>query len=248
MIKEPAIHFVNFSMGVSSAYIACRWQDEGKNPICVFSDTGQEDIDTYRFGWEVAGKWGLDVVEANAGISLFDWFEKQKMIPARQLAACSIALKILPSQKYYKSQPDGAIAYGYDLKEQERADRTERTWKLDGKKPVFPMIEKGISKEEAMGYFIKHNVKLPRVYEHFSHANCMPCKNWRVNDWQACRVYFPDVFIKSMEFENRTGLKFLQDGPYLRDLPEVTVSRKGRHALPVPSFNFDMGCDRCATD
>lgn len=241
--------FVNYSMGVCSTYIAARLKDEGHDPICVFSDTKREDIDTYRFGCEIVEKWELKLVDASDGRDLFDFFEQQKMIPARQYAACSIALKILPSQMFYEKQEPGTIAYGYDLDEEDRAERTRAKWSLTNHTPVFPMLEWQVSKSEAMGYFVKHGIKLPRTYQHFSHANCMPCKNWRKNDWVACLHFYPSVFIGAMEFEDRTGLRWMQDGPTLREIykSHTPYTRKRRKKLPVPSFSFDIGCDRCAS-
>ena len=143
--------YVNYSMGVCSAYIACRLQDECQSPICVFSDTMREDEDTYRFGREVAERWGLTIVEASAGIDLWDWFKANKMIPARQYPACSIALKIKPSQKFYETAEPGRIVYGYDLGEEDRAERTRSRRTLKQHEPWFPMLEWGVSKEQAMG-------------------------------------------------------------------------------------------------
>lgn len=246
--------YVNYSMGVCSAYIACRLADEGEEPICVFSDTKREDQDTYRFGYEVANRWQLKLIDASDGRDLWDYFKQQKMIPARQLAACSITLKVKPSQKFYESAEPGRIAYGYDLGEEDRAERTANRWTLKNHTPIFPMIEWQVSKSEAMGYFLKHGIAIPRMYAHFPNANCMPCKNYQRRDWEALRHFYPEKFTEAKVFEVVSGLRWMQDGPTLTELEAEleatgrTYSRKGRHALPTPSFSFDAGCDRCAVN
>ena len=243
--------YVNYSMGVCSAYIACRLADEGHNPLCVFSDTKREHADMYRFGYEVAKRWGLQLVDASDGRDLWEYFEQQKMIPARQFAACSIALKIKPSQRFYKGAEPGRIAYGYDVGEEDRAERTRSRWGLPNHEPFFPLIDDWqVSKAECMGYFIKHGIAIPAMYAHFPNANCMPCKNYSRADWVALRFFYPDYFQAAREFENRTGLRWMQDGTTLDEIEAeaATPSRKGRRALPVPSFSFDAGCDRCAVN
>jgi 3'-phosphoadenosine 5'-phosphosulfate sulfotransferase (PAPS reductase)/FAD synthetase len=72
---------VFYSGGICSAYIACRLRDGGENPLCLFSDTKREDIDTYRFLWEVGKRWDLDIREASDGRDLWQWFRENNMIP-----------------------------------------------------------------------------------------------------------------------------------------------------------------------
>ena len=242
--------YVNYSMGVCSAYIACRLADEGQEPICVFSDTKREDSDTYRFGAEVAERWGLTVVDASDGRDLWEWFREHNMIPARQLPACSIALKVKPSQKFYESAEPGRIAYGFDIDEEERVERTRARWTLRQHQPFFPLLDWQVSKAQCMGYFVKHGIAIPRMYRHFPNANCLPCKNFQRADWVALRYYYPEVFAKARQFENESGLRWSQDGYRLDDIEAeaLTPSRKGRRALPTPAFSFDAGCDRCAVN
>jgi 3'-phosphoadenosine 5'-phosphosulfate sulfotransferase (PAPS reductase)/FAD synthetase len=251
MIKDRDIVF--YSMGICSTYIACRMRDEGSSPICLFSDTKREDVDTYRFGWEVAKRWDLEVHEASNGMDLWEWFRTRKMIPARQLAACSIDFKIKPAQSWLtKSVESGRVAYGYDINEQERAERTMERWPYPNLKVWFPLMEWGVEKAECFGYFMQHEVAAPRVYAHFQHANCMPCKNFKRPDWIALQYHYPDIFKEAKEFEEETGLRWMQDGPKLIELEPLkkAPSRRNRKRLAAhePKFSFDMGCDACALD
>jgi hypothetical protein len=246
---------VLYSMGVCSAYIACVLKDEGRDPICLFSDTKREDEDTYRFGHEVAERWGLNIVEASDGRDLWDVFQQRNMIPARQIAMCSITMKVKPSQAWLeKCEGPGWVYYGYDLDEEERAERTRARWPYAHLSPSFLMIERGISKAQAFGYFNAHNVTPPRMYHHFQNANCLPCKNFSVKDWIALGYHYPTKFIESMTFEEESGLRWIQDGTTLREvmamIPPQPPTRKGRRKLKMmePAFSFDMGCDRCAAD
>ncbi len=242
-------------MGICSAYIAARLQDECQKPVCVFSDTRREDADTYRFGREVAERWQLNFVEASRGEDLWEFFRKSNMIPARQISACSRVFKIEPFQKWLASQDEPCeVSYGYDITEEDRAEKMLARWpeSLAQHKPRFPLLEWKITKAECFGYFDRHGIKPPSIYAHFNHANCLPCKNFRSNDWAALQFHYPEVFEDAKRFEQDTGLRWMQDGPSLIALPVLNAapSRKGRHKLAgdTPAFSFDMGCDRCAVD
>jgi len=255
-MTEPQ-DIVFFSMGICSAYITCRLQDECRKPIPLFSDTKREDVDTYRFGHEVADRWGFEIADASNGMDLWEWFAKQKMIPARQLSPCSLAFKIIPSRAWlhenFESKGIPAVVHiGYDRNEQHRADKVMEHWEYKHISVKFDLIEWQVDKAQCFGYFAQHNVKPPRVYQHFQHANCMPCKNFREADWIAYAYHFPEGFAEAATFEVTHGLRWMQDGPKLIDLAlsDKVPSRKGRRKLAgaEPAFSFDMGCDRCAMD
>ena len=244
---------VLYSMGICSAYIACRLQDECKSPICLWSDTRREDEDTYRFGREVAERWGLNIVEASQGGDLWETFAAWKMIPARQLSACSLEFKIKPSRAWMATfEGEGRVAYGYDLNEQKRADRTMEHWDHKNLSVWFPLIEWEVSKAQCFGYFAQHGIKPPAMYQFFNRANCLPCKNFREKDWLALAYHYPEKFAEAMLFEKENDLRWMQDGPKLIELAlsDKMPSRKGRRKLEgdEPAFSFDMGCDRCAVD
>lgn len=244
-------HIVAYSMGICSAYIAVRWQEDGKNPICLWSDTKREDDDTYRFAREVADRWNLNIVEASDGRDLWDVFRQQKMIPARQVPMCSIRMKIKPAQEWFTANDDkpGLVAYGYDMDEEDRAARTLARWPYRNLRPVFPLLDWGVSKAQCFGLFNERGIQPPRMYRHFRHANCLPCKNFRRNDWNALLKHYPEKFEEAARFEEETGLRWMQDGPLLRVVEEERKDAK-RRKLPMaePAFSFDMGCDACAKD
>jgi 3'-phosphoadenosine 5'-phosphosulfate sulfotransferase (PAPS reductase)/FAD synthetase len=245
---------VLYSMGIASAYIACRLQDECHKPVCLWSDTKREDEDTYRFGREVAERWDLNVVEASHGGDLWDTWAKQNFIPARQLGQCSKDFKIIPSRAYLDTlEQAGAsvrVAYGYDMDEQKRADRTLSHWDYKAVSVWFPLIEWGVSKQQCFGYFHQHGIKPARMYAQFQHSNCLPCKNFREKDWLALAYHYPEKFAEAAAFELKQDLRWMQDGPKLIELAmsEKMPSRQGRRNLAgeEPAFSFDQGCDRCA--
>lgn len=261
---------VFYSMGICSAYIACRLKDECADPICLFSDTKREDEDTYRFGRQVAERWNLNIVEASHGGDLWEMFVKQNFIPARQFSTCSLKFKILPSRAYLTANYEdaytgatelfphrtfekmGRVAYGYDLGEERRVARTQANWDFKSLDVWFPLLEWQVSKQQCFGYFQQHGIEPPRMYKHFQHANCLPCKNFQKRDWEALAYHYPEKFAEAAIFEKQHGLRWMQDGCTLIELAlsDSVPSRKGRRKLAgdEPAFSFDMGCDRCAID
>lgn len=242
---------VTYSMGICSAYIAARLKETCHEPLCVFSDTKREHADTYRFGREVAAKWGLSVVEASDGRDLWDVFREWNMIPARQLAACSIAMKIKPFQKwlteFIAAGGTGRVAYGYDSSEQDRAERTVARWPFPEVTPWFPLLEWGVRKDQCFTFFRDAGVTPPAVYATHRNANCIPCKNFRLPDWIATRYHYPEEFAAAMALEEEMGQTWMQDGTALRAVPDVKPKVR-RLAMAAPAFNFESGCDACAVD
>jgi hypothetical protein len=161
-------------------------------------------------------------------------------------------MKIEPSQKWLRAfEGPARVAYGYDRTEEDRAERTSCQWDFPNLLPWFPLIEWQIDKAQCFGYFQRHGIKPPRIYQHFQHANCLPCKNFREPDWKALAYHYPEKFAEAQAFETETGLRWMQDGPRLSDLAVIEKpSRKGRRALTMaePAFDFTMGCDRCAVN
>lgn len=247
-MSRAAAEIVLYSKGVCSAYIAARLKETCVDPLCLFNDTKREDEDTYRFGDEVAAKWGLNVVEASDGRDLYDFFRQQRIIPARQIPACSIALKIKPGAAFLAAlEGPGRVAYGYDLNEEDRAERTIANWAHPHLTPWFPLIEWGVSKRQCFGFFLERGVEVPRIYRHFRNANCLPCKNFRMNDWVALRYHYPEKFAEAQALEEEIGSTWMQEGTPLKDVPDVRPKVR-RLAMAEPAFNFEMGCDRCAAD
>lgn len=246
---------VRYSFGICSAYTAVRLKEQCKEPICLYSDTKREDEDTYRFGFEVAKKWNLNMVEASDGRDLWDVFRQENFIPHRKYNSCSVRMKIAPAEAWLKEFCGSAnVWFGYDINEEDRAEKLLARWPHSNLTPRFMLMEESVTKAACFGFFQQHGIAPPSIYQHFQHANCLPCKNYSELDWQAFRYYYPEKFEDAQKLETEDGLKWMfgDDRPYLKDLPMIdgAPSRKGRHRLPVnaPEFSFHMDCDACAVD
>ncbi|HEU0144255.1 MAG TPA: phosphoadenosine phosphosulfate reductase family protein, partial [Nitrososphaera sp.] len=173
---------VRWSMGICSSYIAVRLQEDGLQPICLWSDTKREDEDTYRFGHEVAERFNLHVVEASHGEDLWAYWKRIHFLPARQVSQCSREFKIEPSQEWleeyqyqHQHQADAEgrcarVAFGYDFgnsKEKLRAAGLLARWNCLHIGVWFPLMEWQVTKQQCFGFFYERGIEPPAMYRHF---------------------------------------------------------------------------------
>ena len=116
---------------------------------------------------------------------------------------------------------DLAYVWGFDLHEKSRAGRTiEANPQAEHE---FPLIEKGLSKEEVHGLF-ERTFTFPRpvMYDMgYPNNNCLGCIKGGMGYWNRIRKDFPDVFESRAKLERLVGYSILKDrnGPvYLDEL------------------------------
>ena len=109
-----------------------------------------------------------------------------------------------------------SYVWGYDKDETVRAERLRET--MRDAEHIFPLVEKGITKEEAHGILAKAGIKRPRMYElGYHNNNCVGCVKGGKGYWNKIRVDFPDVFAARAAMERRVGGTCL-NGTYLDEL------------------------------
>lgn len=107
--------------------------------------------------------------------------------------------------------------WGFDLNEKNRAERTVEANKQANHE--FPLIDKGLSKEEVHGFFEKNfTFKRPLMYDlGYPNNNCIGCVKGGMGYWNRIRVDFPKVFEERMNLEKDLGFTIL-NGVSLEDL------------------------------
>lgn len=128
-------------------------------------------------------------------------------------APCTGWLKKRVRKQWEEEHRDCDLVYvwGFDLKEQTRADRIVRA-NLQAKHE-FPLIDKGLSKENVHGLFEKlFDIPRPRMYEMgYPNNNCIGCVKGGMGYWNKIRVDFPEVFKSRSELERLVGYSMLKD-------------------------------------
>ena len=176
-------HVVLFSGGVGSWAAARRVQDSIQNEpdaefILLFTDTGSEHPDLYRWLPEAAANVGGKLVWLKQDYDgLWDLFNKQNMIANTRADFCSRILKREPARKWVEENcdPDDTIIYiGIDWTEAHRFDRASPHWQ-----PYTlsaPLIEPPyLSKIELLSMIEDEGMVPPAAYRApllYAHNNC----------------------------------------------------------------------------
>lgn len=109
--------------------------------------------------------------------------------------------------------------WGFDLKERARAERIIES--NPQAEHEFPLIEKGLSKEEVHGLFERtFDFSRPIMYElGYPNNNCIGCVKGGMGYWNKIRKDFPEVFESRAKLEREVGYSILKDknGPVFLD-------------------------------
>jgi len=138
-----------------------------------------------------------------------------------QFAPCTNWLKKRVRKEWEYKHQDYEITYvwGFDLNEKHRAERTIES--NPDTKHEFPLIDKGLSKQEVHGFFETHfDFARPLMYDlGYPNNNCIGCVKGGMGYWNRIRKDFPDVFKARAELERKVGYSILKDC-YLDELDE----------------------------
>jgi hypothetical protein len=79
-------------------------------------------------------------------------------------------------------------------------------------KPLFPLIERQISKQDALGMLRMAGMEIPTMYKlGYNNNNCIGCVKGGIGYWNKIRRDFPDRFKRMAEIERIVGATCLKD-------------------------------------
>jgi 3'-phosphoadenosine 5'-phosphosulfate sulfotransferase (PAPS reductase)/FAD synthetase len=228
------LHISWFSAGVSSA-VATKLAIAEIDQI-IYTHIDDQHPDTLRFVTDCEAWFGKPVqilqsqyrnVEAavRAGGSAF--------VNGPSGANCTRWLKKRVRKDWENERVGTHLTYywGLDVDEKERAERI--TDAMPGQHHRFPLIEAGMSKEDAHQVLRASGVKRPVMYElGYHNNNCVGCVKGGMGYWNKIRVDFPAVFAARAAMERRVGGTCI-NGVFLDELDP----KRGRHEGPI--------CDDC---
>ena len=132
---------------------------------------------------------------------------------------CTNWLKKRVRKKWEYEHRDFDITYvwGMDLNEKHRADRLVET--MVEFNHEFPLIDRGLSKEDAHGICNRLGAKRPAMYDMgYSNNNCIGCIKGGKGYWNKIRVDYPQIFEDRAKMEREIGNSILKDC-FLDELP-----------------------------
>lgn len=188
-----------WSGGIASA-IVCRLiiDDFGKeNCRIIMIDTMNEDPDTYRFLMECEKWYGLEIetIRNEEYDDIRDVWYKYKSLNVSFGAICSSELKRKAREDWQKENEYSAQAFGFDIDEVNRA----LSMKLNNPdvKPIFPLLNRMISKEECIEMVKDAGIEIPNMYKlGFQNNNCFQtgCVQGGIGYWQKMGREYPEKF------------------------------------------------------
>lgn len=119
--------------------------------------------------------------------------------------------------------------FEYNKKEVNRAIRHGQQY--PNTKPLFPLIEKGLDKDECAGMLLSAGIQLPVMYLlGYSNNNCIGCVKGGKGYWNKIRIDFPNVFALMAKAERKAGYSCI-NGTFLDELAP-DAGRMAKEVMP----------------
>lgn len=203
-----------FSCGATSA-VACKLAlTMYDNVNVVYIETGSSHTDNFRFLQECEKWYGkpIEVIRSNLYQNVDDVILKTRFINSPYGAVCTLKLKKQVRYNYEKSigQWNGQVwGFDYCKREINRAIRFKQQYPKT--KPLFPLIEKMLTKEDCLAILKKSGIEIPVMYSlGYSNNNCIGCVKGGKGYWNKIRKDFPQRFIRMAEIERLIGATCLK--------------------------------------
>jgi len=197
MKTDPIICW--FSGGVTLA-VACKLTIDkyGKeNCRCIFIDTKNEDDDSYRFLKDCQLWYGvkIETITNMSYDNIQEVWEKFLGMNFAHGAICSSELKRAVRIEFQKTNQFSHQVFGFDTSEPRRALAMKANY--PDTKPIFPLLESNLTKENCVSYLQDNGIRIPDAYRYgFRNNNCFKtgCVQGGIGYWQKMKRDFLDKF------------------------------------------------------
>lgn len=257
-----------WSGGVTSA-VACKIviNQYGKDCVdVVFIDTMNEHPDTYRFLMDCEQWYGLRIksIKNPDYDDIREVWLKYLSLNVANGAVCSSELKRRTRERYQKEHEYDHQVFGFEFGKKEFNRAMSMKLNHPKSKPIFPLLQMGIDKEECIEYIQNAGIEVPATYKMgYNNNNCFQtgCVQGGIGYWQQIKKQEPDKFYRMAVWEHLlTDLKGepvtmlkdqssgLNDRLFLvphQDYPDVVdiSQKKGRPTEPLMECNGFCGLD-----
>ena len=211
-----------WSAGVTSAVATKLAIDEYgvDNVVPIYFAIDSAHPDNARFKEQCEEWYGREIITERAPNhkDQFDVILKDKYVNGPGGARCTLVLKKRVRQRIEKElEYDGQVfGFEYSRREINRALRFKQQYPAT--RPVFPLIEKRLSKPEALHFLEKAGIERPAMYTlGYSNNNCIGCVKGGQGYWNKIREDFPEHFEKMSQLEQELGRSCIR-GTFLQDL------------------------------
>lgn len=198
-----------FSAGVSS-FIATYLEKKSLDKI-LYCHIDDQHSDTLRFVADCESSLGLAIQPLQSPYkSVSNVIQTFRFINSRYGAKCTDILKKRVRKEWECGKKDLTYVWGYDCDEIHRAERLVES--MPEFKHVFPLIDRGFSKEDCHGMLKQMKIKRPTMYDlGYRNNNCVGCVKGGMGYWNKIRVDFPEVFAERARQEREIGYTCLTE-------------------------------------
>ena len=204
-----------FSAGVSS-FIACYLERRTIDKIMYIQIDDQHE-DTMRFLKDCEKALGKEIeILQSPYRSVGNVVKTFRFINGPYGAKCTDILKKRVRKEWEYGKTDLTYVWGYDFSERHRAERIKENFPEH--EHVFPLIDRGLSKEDCHGLCSSLGIKRPKMYElGYRNNNCIGCVKGGMGYWNKIRKDFPERFKARAEQEREIGASCI-NGVFLDEL------------------------------
>lgn len=160
----------------------------------------------------------IEILRSEQYLCVGDVCRAFRFVNSAHGAKCTDVLKKRVRKEWENANKDADITYvwGMDVNEKYRADRLLET--MVDFNHEFPLIEKGLTKQDAHGICERLGIKRPLMYDMgYQNNNCIGCVKGGMGYWNKIRLDFPDVFKDRAKMEREIGHSIIK-GCYLDEL------------------------------
>lgn len=213
-----------FSCGVTSAIATKLILSEGWDVRVIYIDTHSEHPDSLRFLHDCE-EWfnhPIEIYSSPKYSGHFDVIEKKRFLNSPTGAPCTLELK--KKVRWMIEDSIGkwdAQVIGYDISEEKRATRFRLQYPKA--KPVFPLIEHQLTKNDCLSLIRRAGIEIPMMYRlGYHNNNCIGCVKGGKGYWWKIKHDFPDVFERMAKIERSLGHSCIKEC-FLDELRPVSL-------------------------
>lgn len=231
-----------FSCGVTSA-VACHLALlHYTNVEIYYIETGSSHNDNTRFINDCEHWFNkeIHILRNDKYTSVIDVLSKKRYINGPAGAPCTLELKkrVRYALEDKIGSWDGQVfGFEYSKKEIFRANRFKEQYPAT--KPLFPLIEHQLTKQNCMALLEHANIALPLMYLlGYHNNNCIGCVKGGMAYWNKIRNDFPAVFKQMCQLERNIGATCLKDNNGRLFLDELEPNRGNFNEILTPECSL----------
>jgi hypothetical protein len=214
-------------------------------------DSAHEDNERFKADCE---KWygqKINTLQSDKYKDQFEVIEAVRAINTPHGAPCT---KILKKQVRFDFEKINKLSlfnnvtiknqvWGFEFEKKEINRAIRHGQQYPSTKPLFPLIEKGLDKNNCAGILMSVDIELPIMYKlGYNNNNCIGCVKGGMGYWNKIRLDFPLHFSRMAKTERKLGYTCLhneKEGNIFLDELDPTRGNPTKEIMP----NCGLICD-----